>query len=334
MEGCEGVVGIVITNSMMKSYNRCHRQWDYKFNRELVPQFSSLPLKRGTWLHELLEAHYTGYGWRKRLTELTAEFNKLFDEEKEMYGDLPTICRKIMESYEYHYKKEDAEFDVIAAEQLVQVALPHGHTLEFKFDAVIEDEYGRWLMEHKSHRRIPTADYRFIDMQTAKYVWGLNQIGTYGEITGVLWNYIRTKEPTKPKLTKKTGQLSRRRIDTDVLTYYKALVEYGLDPHDFRDVLSRLKKHQTFFRRERVPKPTKVIETLVKETVVVADAIEKGVKPIRSIERGCEFSCSYKDICIVELYGGDADDVLKRRYRPATTDDYYGYHLEEKISES
>lgn len=331
--GASTVVGIVITNSHMKAYNRCHRQYWYKFKREIVPVYSTLPLRKGSWLHELLEAHYTGYGWRRKHKELSKAFNKLFDEEKEIYGDLPRICGNIMTSYEYHYRKEDAEFEVIAAEQVVQVPLPHGHTLEFKFDAIVEDEYGRWLMEHKSHKRIPSADYRFIDMQTSKYVWGLNQIGTYGEITGVIWNYIRTKEPTKPKLTK-MGKLSRARIDTDVLTFYNALVEYGLDPREFRDVLSRLKKHQTFFRRERVPKPLKVMETLVKETVVVADEIEKGVLPVRSIERGCEFACSYKDICIVELYGGDAKDVLKRRYRKATKEDYYGYHDEEKISEA
>lgn len=326
-------MGIVIQNSQVKAYNRCKRQWWYKFERGLVPRYSTQPLKRGTWLHELLEAHYTGYGWEKRHAELTAEFNKLFDEEKEIYGDLPTICANIMRSYVYHWREEDATFDVIAAEQLVQVPLPHGHTMEFKFDAIMEDEYGRWLWENKSHRKIPSADYRFLDMQTSKYIWGLNKLGEYGEITGVIWNYIRTKEPTKPKLTK-MGKLSRARIDTDVLTFYNALKEYGLDPHDFRDVLSRLKKHQTFFRRERVPRPTKVIETLVKETVLVADEIEKGVRPIRSIERGCEFSCSFKDLCITELYGGDAKDVLKRRYRKATKDDYYGYHDEEKVSES
>lgn len=326
-------MGIVITNSMMKSKNRCNRQWWYKFEKELVPKYSTLPLKRGSWLHELLEAKYNGTGWKKKHKELSGQFNRMFEEEREMYGDLPRITANIMKSYDYHYREEDSGLIVIDTEQVIQVDLPHGHTMEFKFDAVVEDEYGVWLMEHKSHKTIPKADYRFLDMQTAKYVWGLNQDGRYGEVTGVIWNYIRTKEPTKPKLTK-LGRLSRARIDTDVLTYYNALVEYGLDPHEFRDVLSRLKNHQTFFRRERVPKQTRVIETLVKETVLVADEIEKGVRPIRSIERGCEFACSYRDICITQLYGGDAKDVIKRNYRKATPDDYYGYHDEEKIVES
>lgn len=325
---------MIITNSEVKTFNRCKRQHMYKFQRQLVPIYSTLPLKRGSWLHELLEAHYTGYGWEKRNAELAGEFYAMFEEEREMYGDLPKIADHIMRSYVYHWKKEDELFEVIAAEEVVQVPLPHGHIYEFKFDAIIEDEYGRWLMEHKSHRTIPRADYRFLDMQTAKYVWGLNRLGSYGEIKGVLWNYIRTKEPTVPQILTKKGAISKRRVDTDVLTYYNAILKQGLDPHDFRDVLSRLKKHQTFFRRERVPKPTKVIETLVKETVIVADEIERGYRPIRSIERGCDFACSFKDLCIVELYGGDADDVVKHKYRKATKEDYYALHDEEKVSEN
>jgi len=294
----------------------------------LVPQTSTLPLKRGSWLHELLEAHYMGEGWEKRNDELAAEFNQLFEEEREAFGDLPDVCGRIMESYEYYWRDEDAQFQVIAAEEVVEVPLPHGHTLEFKFDAIIEDELGRWLMEHKSHKTIPRADYRFIDMQTAKYVWGLNKIGTYGEITGVLWNYIRTKEPTKPALMKNGTISKRKKIDTDLFTFVSAVKEYGLDPSDYRDVILRLKKFNNFFRRERVPKPKHVIEELVKDTVYVADEIERGTRPVRSIDRSCEYMCSYLDLCVVELYGGDAEDVIRRKYRTATEEDYYGYNIE------
>lgn len=327
-------MGIVITNSQMRAYNRCHRQYWYKFDKGLVPKYSTLPLKRGNWLHELLEVKYLTGSWKKKHKELSQGFYAMFEEEREQYGDLPAITANIMRSYDYHWREEDSGLIVIDAEQVIQVPLPHGHIMELKFDAIVEDEYGRWLMEHKSHKTLPRSDYRFLDMQTAKYFWAINQDGRYGDLTGVLWNYIRTKEPTKPKMTKKTNRLSRARIDTDVLTFYNSLIEYGLDPHDFRDVLSRLKKHQTFFRRDRVPKPARVAETLVKEMVIVADEIEKGVRPVRSIERGCEFSCSYRDLCITQLYGGDAKDVIKRNYRKATPDDYYGYHDEEKILES
>jgi hypothetical protein len=278
-----------------------------------------------------LETHYKGGDWTVRNDELAQEFDRMFDEEKDAFGDLPEICANIMESYVYHWREEDSTFEVIAVEELCEAELPGGHTLKFKFDGIVEDEYGRWLMEHKSHRTIPGSTYRFIDMQTARYVWGLNEIGTYGEITGVLWNYIRTKEPTKPQLLK-SGRLSSRKIDTDLLTYVQAIQEYGLDPRDYKDVILTLKRHNDFFRRERVPKPKSVIETLVKDSVIIADEIERGFEPIRSIERGCEFSCSFLDLCSVELYGGDGDDVRRSKYRKATGDDYYGY-LEDTNNE-
>lgn len=311
-----------ITNSMIKSYQHCKRQYNYKFVEQLIPKHKGLPLYRGSWLHELLEAKYAGGDWRSKNDELAETFHALFAEEREMYGDLPSICEKIMESYDYHWRKEDESFNVIEVETEHEVDLPHGHTLKFRIDAVIEDEYGRWLMEHKSHKTIPNADYRFMDMQTARYVWGLNEKGY--DLTGVLWNYIRTKEPTKPEMTQ-SGRLSRRRIDTDVLTYVRALKEYGLDLGDHRDDILRLKHHNTFFRRERVPKPQQVIETLVEDAVHIADEIERGFLPIRSIDRSCEFMCSYLDLCVTSLYGGDVSDIVKSNYQEATSEDYYGY---------
>jgi PD-(D/E)XK nuclease superfamily protein len=320
---------VLITNSQVKTWNRCKRQYWYKHGRMLLPKTAALPLKRGSWIHELLEAHYIGDGWEKKNEELTVAYNRLFDEEKELYGDLPTLCGNIMKSYCYHWREEDSNLQVIAAEEVVQVPLPHGHVMEFKFDLIVEDDWGRWLVEHKTHRTLPQADFRFIDMQTGKYVWGLNKLGKYGEITGVLWNYCRTKVPTKPHLNK-NGELSKKKIDTDLFTFVSAIKEYDLDPHEFRDVILRLKDHNTFFRRERVPKPKKVIETLVKETVYVADEIERGYKPIRSIERSCEFSCPYLALCVVELYGGDADEVIRNKYRKATSEDWHGYRVDDE----
>lgn len=302
-----------ITNSMVKTYQRCHRQYSYKYVQRLEPKAgSSLPLKRGSWLHELLEALYTTGDWRKRHKELTKEFNRLFDEEKDMYGDLPTICSNIMRSYEYHWREEDKNMEVIAAEQ--EVFVPMGkHELAFRFDLISEDEYGRWLWEHKSHKTIPGADYRFLDVQTARYVWGLNKIGTYGQITGVLWNYMRTKEPTVPHLNK-DGRLSKAKLDTDLFTYVTALRNYGIDLRDHRDKILYLKEHNSFFRRERVPKPPNVAERLVKEAAVTANEITQGFVPVRSIQRDCEYYCQYKDLCVVELYGGDSDRVRKSKY--------------------
>lgn len=317
-----------ITNSMAKTYTQCRKLYDYKFNSNLEPKSAPLPMYRGNWLHLLLEAHYLHEGgWEHILDNvLLPEWNRLFDEEKEMYGDLPKICSHIMESYEYFWREEDSKMEVIAGEEVVEVPLARGHTFQFRFDLITEDEWGRWLWEHKSHKRIPSADYRFIDIQTTRYLWALNKIKRYGEITGVLWNYIRTKEPTVPKLNK-DGTLSKRKIETDLFTFVTTIKEYRLDPGNYRDVILRLKEHNPFFRRERVPRPKEVVETLVKELVYVAEEIERGFPIVRSIDRMCE-NCSFLEPCITNLYGGDEESVLRAKYRLREEDEYHGDQVE------
>jgi CRISPR/Cas system-associated exonuclease Cas4 (RecB family) len=287
----------------------------------IVPKRSPLPLRRGSYLHSLLEAKYATGDWRPKQHELAKGFDSMFEEEREYYGDLPRVCEHIMESYDYWWRAEDEELNVIETEYEFEVELPHGHVLGGQADAIVEDEWGMWLMEHKSHKTLPDADYRFLDMQTARYVWALQKLGY--PLTGVLWNYIVTVEPKRPKLTQK-GVLSKAKCKTDLFTFVDTIQQYGLDPHDYRSDILRLKGRNEFFRRERVPKPKHVIETLVKEAVVVADEIERGVKPVRSIDRSCDW-CSYLDICITSLYGGDSQSIVKARYQKATKKDYYGY---------
>lgn len=294
----------------------------------VVPNREAIPLKRGSWMHELLEAYYTTGDWKPRHQELTSQFNKMFDEEKEFYGgDLPDICARIMRSYVHRWKEEDAEWQILAIEQEYEAPLPHGHTFKFKIDGIIEDEWGQWLLEHKNHKTIPDDNYRFIDLQSARYVWGLNKYHGF-DIVGVLWNYLRMKPPGIPQMTK-TGRLSRARLETDALTFTEALLNYGLDPKDYRSDIIKLKRNNPFFRRVRVPKPDQVIETLVKEAVYTADEIERGFKPIRTIDRSCTFSCSYLQPCMASLYGGDEAEVLRTQFRVATKEDYYVYAEKE-----
>lgn len=315
------------SNSQLKAFQRCSRQYYYKFELEYVPRHSSLPLKRGSWLHELLEVKYKGGSWRKRHKELTEEFMGMFEEEREQFGNLPEACAHIMRSYEYKWREEDEDLTIIEVETEFEVELPHGHTMVFKIDGIVEDSWGMWLFEHKTHKSYPKGEYRFVDMQTAKYVYGLRKLGY--PITGVLWNYLLTVEPTKPALLKNGTRLSNARIKTDAITFLEAIHEYGLDPDDYKRDIVRLRDHADFFRRERVPKPDLVAKQLVKEAILVADEIEGGFEPIRSIDRSCEMFCPYLGPCLMSLTGGDEQSMLRTGYQKATKDDYYVYAEKE-----
>ena len=317
------------SNSVLKSYQRCKQQHKYKFVDNLVPRHSSLPLKRGSWLHELLEAKYTTGDWHSRNDELAAEFYKMFEEEREMWGDLPSICAHIMRSYDYRWREEDATLRWLDLESEFEIDLPHGHTMVFKIDGIVEDEWGMWLAEHKTHKSYPKGEYRFVDMQSAKYVYGLRKLGY--PITGVLWNYLLTVEPKKPELIKDGSRLSNRKIRTDAITMLEAIREYGLDPNDYKRDIIRLRDHADFFRRERVPKPEHITKQLVREAIITADEIEKGGEPTRSIERSCEMFCPYLDLCVTDLYGGDTSGMIRMNFQEGTHDDYYGY-AEKEVS--
>jgi hypothetical protein len=294
---------------------------------KIVPRQASLPLKRGSWLHELLEAKYNIGDWGKKNDELAEDFYKLFEEERDAFGDLPTICAHIMRSYDYHWREEDKHLEVIEVEKEFEVPLPHDHVMVFKIDAIVQDEWGMWLMEHKSHKSFPRGDYRLIDMQTPKYVWGLRKLGY--PINGTLWNYLSTVEPKRPELLKDGTRLSARKIRTDAITFLETIREYGLDPGDYKDVMIRLRDHADFFRRERVSTPDIVTNRLVKEAVYVADEIERGYQAVRSIDRSCEMFCPYLDPCITSLHGGDISSIVKAKFQIATKRDYYAYAEKE-----
>jgi len=311
------------TNSQIKAFQRCKRQHHYKFVDGIVPKRSTLPLKRGSWLHELLEAKYTTGSWLERHQELSLEFYRMFEEEREHYGDLPKICAHIMECYDYHWRDEDENLTFSHIEEEFSVKVPHGHTMKFKIDGMCEDEYGLWLLEHKSHKAFPNDEYRAMDIQSAKYFWGLTKLGF--PLVGIVWNYMLTVEPKKPQLLKDGTRLSKRKGRTDLFTFVDAIREYGLDPRDYRDDIMRLKDSNEFFRRERVPKPRVVMETLMREAIYTADEIERGYQPVRSIDKSCTYMCSYLDICSISLYGGDTSSLIKSRYQPDKTEDYYGY---------
>jgi hypothetical protein len=146
-----------------------------------------------------------------------------------------------------------------------------------------------------------------------------------------MWNYLLTVEPKKPKLLKDGSRLSKAKINTDAITFLEAIREYGLDLEDYKRDIIRLRDHAQFFRRDRVPKPEIVTKQLVKEAIIVADEIERGFEPVRSIDRSCEMFCPYLQPCLISLTGGDEASILKSNYQKATHDDYYAYAEKETV---
>lgn len=329
----------ILTNSMLTTFRRCIKQAEYKYVHRLKPKRLGGPLKRGTWVHSLIEEDANGKDWRKLHQKFSAQFEQMFDEEKDFYGDMPTEIETIMESYFWHYKNDPWKYHETELELTAQL----GKTLiRIKFDALVENQWGLWLVDHKTHKTLPKLEYRMLDTQSPLYIWVARENGI--PVNGFIWNYVRWKAPTIPQMAyagTARQRLSVRGIETDYPTYARTLKqykqEYGLRIKDYATELERLKLHRyvpgepqvsPFFRRDVFEKSDELIRRVLKEAGRTAKRMNKydfsdpeAVE--RTVGRHCEFMCSYRDLCSMELLGGNLKPLIKQNYEVGDPMSYY-----------
>jgi hypothetical protein len=176
-----------------------------------------------------------------------------------------------------------------------------------------KDWAGRvWCIDHKTHRVIPDEDARFSDIQTVLYYWALKQNGY--QVDGVCWDYLRTKAPAVPEKLKAGGLSRRANIDTDQVTYLKAIRDNGLNPDDYKDMLD-LVKDKVFFKRVFLPAPSKaLVESVVSDFFNTAREIESSESCVRNLTKDCKM-CSYFAICSAEVRGIESNFIKKQLYQ-------------------
>lgn len=331
--------GIPITNSLIKTMLQCPRQAMYKHIDLLGPRLEKRqPLKRGSWFHELLEAYYKGESVNERHKQLTHEYSKLMDEEKEALGDLPKEMAILFKAYMWHYHKDDS-WTIHEVEFKLEAELPNGMQFQGKSDMLIEDEFGLWVVDHKTHKVLPSIDFRLRDSQKTLYIWACRQNDI--PVRGFIWNYIVPKSPAPIKFTK-AGQPYKRQGMTDYPTALKSIKAAGKDPDEYAYILdpllrmrydphSDIPQASPMFRRDVLEIDEGMIERSLKGYCHTAerfrdynfedrDAVE------RNPSRGCDW-CSYRSLCNAELMGTNVDNVRRQEFKKV---DPFAYYEEEK----
>ena len=332
----------VVTHSSLKVMRRCPKQYDYKYIQRLAPKRTNKPLERGTWIHALLEEHHSGRDWMVEHQRRTAIFDAMFDEEQDYYGDLPNELLILMHAYLWYY--EDDPVTCIETEFTIETELPNGVYYRGKVDAIMEDQFGLWIWDHKSHKTLPDLNFRLLDGQSALYLWAAirKEMG----VRGFKWNYLVTKPPSIPKAIKDGSRLSKVMGDTDYVTFkagVQALMKSGqLSKNcvDLDQIKAKLKylKHQKyrpgepqtspFFRRDTLEKSEDMLHRVAMENYHTVQRIQKypfhkqeAVE--RVVDRSCTFTCSYVDLCTVELMGGNSRAIRTNNFRERDPMHYY-----------
>lgn len=326
---------LISTHSMLKTFRRCPKQSEYKYVHRLKPRLLGKPLRRGTWMHSLLEDYHMGRDWEATHKNLSNKFYEMFDEEQDFYGNLPVECYHLMTSYIWHYR--DDPWKVLETEFTVETEFPDGTIYRGKCDALIENRFGLWLVDHKTHKTLPDHQFRLLDAQSALYLWAClrNKIN----VEGFIWNYLRTKPPSIPKQNL-NGQLSKRAIDTDFPTFYNEVkrlkTENGLRiTKEIANKAAYLKslRYQPdmpqlspFFRRDTLEKDNAMLKRVASENYRTSKRMHTydfSANVERVVETSCKFMCSYTDLCTVELMGGNPRPLIKQNYTIGNPLDYY-----------
>lgn len=307
-----------IHQSSIKTWRHCHKAYDYKYIQKLTKRHTPNALIRGTIVHAMIEAKAKGEDPWEIFDNYMEENYKVFNEEEEYFG-IEEMISDIMEGYFSYYKNDDL-FPVKVgdryAEHSFSVPLIPEENIYFGgiIDMIVKDSKGRiWLMDHKTHKILPKGDVAYLNIQSNLYAWAMSQSDQLPSPEGMVWNYIRWKQPSKPQVLK-NGSLSKTsKIDTTWAIYKKAVREAGLDIKDYQDMEEVLKgKEEDFYVRHYLPFNKHVQEEILKDTKSTAMEIKykAGKLKDRNITRDCSW-CEFYSLCQAELKGLDTSTILK-----------------------
>lgn len=303
---------LVISNSKVTTWRRCHRAYHYKYNEHLRPKVKSGALRRGSILHECIEAYDSGRSWRRVFEPFKTQFYKeTFSEEIVEMGDIPAMVEELMENYQALYDSDGLTY--LGSEVYFNLPLIPGKVMiEGYLDAIIQDEQGRiWCKETKTYKRNPNYDFLLMNTQSSLYLWAMGKLGYQSQ--GTLWDIVRAKQPSIPAYTN-GGKLSSRGIDSTPYTVAKWLKAQGLNPDDHRDLMGKV-DFKSFFTRHWV----RINPTIAKG--VISDFKDSALQIMkygdtykdRNLSKECQW-CDYRHICQAELQGLDTDFIRAKQY--------------------
>lgn len=303
--------------SELRLAQRCPKKYSYARVRNLQRRWPARPRRLGSWLHTLLDAYHCGEDWLEVHAALTAEHREL-DLYEELV-DLPEQAKAIMQGYVNHYGPPT--WKVLHAEESFVASLGEDVEIGFTPDLVV-DEGGLWIVDHKSTVSIPDPWDNMDDLQHLTYIAGLRQ--KYGsDLKGFIFNWIRTKPPTQPRLRKDGKVIDVNRIDTtyDVLRQFAE--DNGIEPYpELTEKLAKLHGDTRWFRRDHLIVPDEAVKTTIREVrewwYILEEHNTERVYPRVVLPRSagtasCK-SCEFQPLCRAELLGIDTEGILLSDY--------------------
>lgn len=323
-----------VSQSKVKTWRKCRQAYAYKYVDGLRRKVVSRPLKFGTIVHQMLEAWAKKEDPFKLLDKINLKDKKLFQSEREAYGNIISDIRTIMTEYFLFHKNDGLEVIPLKkerAEHIFELPLTNRILFKGKIDLFAETGNGlRWLVEHKTFGRMPSEDHRWRNIQSSVYLWAGEKLGV--KLDGTMWDYIGSKPPNVPEQLK-NGDTSIRAAESLPTTIINTLKERGqLKDKKYAGLIKKAEgDRKKWFQRIHSRKRPAVIKQMMDDFTESAMEMEEiGMKSrVRTIDRHCDW-CEFEPLCRATLQGLDVKFTMDREYYHEEDEfDYYNKGDEE-----
>ena len=325
--------------SAIATYRRCPKKFFFREINDLQKIKKSTALYLGSEIHEMLKIYFLALQQGKDYDEAWWEvidykdtlgdwesYPDLFEDESIEQGVLAEEAFDIVQRY---IKQADfTDWEILHVEEEFYITLDTGVVISFTPDLVVRDPSGSvWVVDHKSTSSLPTEGIPFGDLQALLYLAGVSSL--YPETKGFIYNRLRKKVPTQPRLNKTKDKASGlyfvnnlNNIDTtyellmDFLT--RNAPELLADQRHALRIAELREDTGRFFWTETIYRNDEAIATIVEEAANTVEQANADTVFSRNLyEDNGWLSCSrcpFARICQADLLGWDITQILEEDY--------------------
>lgn len=311
---------IKISHSRVQTYLSCPYAHYLRYVERIIKKGKTRPLSFGSDFHKLLELRSNKRKVKSELRQIKENYYDLDPaSQTELGEDYINDLKDIFTDYMKVYKgtpmpsRTEIKFEIPIGKYLGEVVAFNGVV-----DEIYESEDGLIIGEHKTFSRKP--DLVTVVMNTQKCLYAKAVQLLTGDLPhGVMWDYIKSSPAQEPVWLENSCRFSEAKSNN--ITQYsweRSCKKHGIED---ADVINKGKElygeniHNFFFRYTEDYIPQMVEQIFQGFKFTARDILNHGEKnKTRHTGPNCSW-CEYKDICYVELTGGDASYTRKKDYQ-------------------
>ena len=313
-----------ISYSQISNWMKCRKAWQFSYQEKLVPRVTNRPMFLGSAAHLSLTELIMGNDHTKACYEALAEILEKGDfslDEAAEQTEIVALGIRIGERSYTDIMQEPWETVYMGVENPVALC---EHRLFMSIPGWKDPAHGTpdWVARHRDSGQVMVWDFKNrkamqpewaedVDIQLAFYQKLLQENGIVTD--GAIKYQAKSTIPRIPALTKK-GTMSKANILTTWDIYQEELEKHGLVPGDYADMRVKLEGRE-WFRQTPVYRSSAEVNRVFEQIIVPAalDIASPTVYPSMGY-MNCR-TCSYRELCVEEMKGGDTDFLRATEFR-------------------